>query len=83
MDYSSLKCLPAETLKQRLQEALDAQHRLMLGDQDVSVTTRDGRRVQYTEANASKLQQYINALQQALDARKGRVRRGPIYLGVC
>lgn len=56
---------------QQLQEAKAALHNLMTGKAVVSLQ-RDGRRVEYTPANKSQLQSYINQLESELNARSTR-----------
>lgn len=56
---------------QQLQEAKAALHNLMTGKAVVSLQ-RDGRRVEYTPANKTQLQSYINQLESELNARSTR-----------
>lgn len=56
---------------QQLQEAKAALHNLMTGKAVVSLQ-RDGRRVEYTPANKSQLQSYINQLESELNSRSTR-----------
>lgn len=78
---SALALLPIETLRTRLNEALDAQHALAMGRRVVLATTTTGQRVQYSEGNSGELRLYITALQNAILAKgSGRVARQPVYL---
>ena len=70
--------LTIEQLQTRLSEALDAQHRLMLGEQAVQVRDSDGSMVSYSAANASRLSQYIAWLQAELRALQSPLARAPI-----
>jgi predicted house-cleaning NTP pyrophosphatase (Maf/HAM1 superfamily) len=59
----------------QLQEARDALHRLVTGTSTVSIQ-RDGKKVEFAQANRSDLERYINQLEVQMGAGHGR-RRGP------
>lgn len=59
----------------QLQEARDALHRLVTGTSTVSIQ-RDGKKVEFAQANRSDLERYINQLEVQIGAGQGR-RRGP------
>ncbi len=51
--------MPTLTAAQRLVEAEDALHQLMIGESARVVVDQNGERVEYTAANAGKLRAYI------------------------
>jgi hypothetical protein len=51
---------------ERLKEAENALHQLMIGGQPVEVRDQNGEAVKYTPANASRLRAYIAELKQQL-----------------
>jgi predicted house-cleaning NTP pyrophosphatase (Maf/HAM1 superfamily) len=59
----------------QLQEARDALHRLVTGTSTVSIQ-RDGKKVEFAQANRSDLERYINQLEVQMGTGQGR-RRGP------
>lgn len=61
----------------QLAEAQDAYHRLMIGESEVTIQQKDGRKVQYKEASSGKLLAYINHL-KALIAGRTRSGKGAI-----
>lgn len=58
-----------------LDEARAALHKLITGRSAISVTHRDGRRVEYTQANRRDLESYISSLEKSLG--QSTRRRGP------
>lgn len=54
------------TLQLRLTEAENAYHQLMLGQQIVMIRDSNGEQIQYSNASASKLAQYITTLRSQL-----------------
>jgi len=65
------------TLQQRLQAAEEAYHALMIGESARVVVDANGERVEYTAANAVRLEAYIEKLKIQI-ANAGRpARRGP------
>jgi len=60
-----------ETIKQKLAEAQKAYHDLMLGQQVRVFVDQNGERVEYTAANASRLQAYIQSLLSLLNSPTG------------
>lgn len=79
---AALASLDLDTLKTRRTEALNALHRLAMGDNEVSVNM-DGVQVTYTEANQKRLESYVNRLQSAitLKERGSTVSRAPLFPG--
>ncbi|MGF6692664.1 gpW family head-tail joining protein [Metapseudomonas resinovorans] len=59
----------------RLQEARQALHLLITGQSTVSIQ-RDGKRVEFAQANRGDLEKYINLLEVEAGAANPR-RRGP------
>lgn len=59
------------TLQQMLAEAEAAYHALMTGSMAVSVT-KDGRRVDFSRADADKLRNYIDNLKAQLGIKTNR-----------
>lgn len=53
--------MPTKTVEERLLEAEDALHLLLLGTQEVEVQY-EGTRVKYTQANIAELRRYIAML---------------------
>ena len=66
------------TLQTRLTEAEDAYHRLMLGAKEVSVTIGGYGATTFAQANAEKLEQYIEKLKSQISRLNGQPRRGII-----
>ena len=66
------------TLRLRLNEAEEAQHRLMLGQQEVEIRDSNGETVKYSAANASRLREYIAMLNAQIQAQIRPPMRGPI-----
>ena len=66
------------TLQGWLAEALLAQHRLAIGQQEVSVSY-EGKSATFTPADAYRLDAYVASLQQRIAEMTGaRRRRGPV-----
>ena len=63
------------TLAQKLVQAEDAYHRLMIGGQPLVVVDQNGERVEYTRANSAQLRAYILELQRAI-ASNGSASNG-------
>lgn len=68
-----------ETLKQRLVQADEALHALMLGEKEVQVTHGTGRSVTFTATSYTRLQQYIAQLKADIARLEGRRGRKPMY----
>ncbi len=66
-------------LRQRLQEAEAALHRLMIGEMEVTVSVTGYGATNYTRANRSELERYISQLKVQIAKKTGRPKRGPIY----
>lgn len=62
------------TVQERLTQAEDAYHQLMLGQSARVVVDQNGERVEYTPANSTKLAAYITELKRQL----GTVTSGPM-----
>ena len=60
----------------RLTEALDVRHQLMLGQKAVTVSSAGGKSITYNQANLGLLDQYIAQLRASLGLPTGY--RGPI-----
>ena len=54
------------TLAEKLTEARDAYHRLMIGEAAVDYTDQSGERVTYTRVSAPRLAAYIRDLEQQI-----------------
>lgn len=67
------------TLQEKLAQAEDALHQLMLGTRTVSLSYGE-RRVQYTEANRKDLETYIARLKRQIAGKPAR--RGTLHYGV-
>ncbi|GAP76984.1 hypothetical protein W04_3563 [Pseudoalteromonas sp. SW0106-04] len=65
-----------EILAIQLQEAKDAYHALMTGQQVVSFA-RNGRQTQFSQANKQELKSYIMELEREIHGNTSR-RRGPM-----
>ena len=65
------------TVQQRLSDAKEALHALILGESVVSVTVLGGRTNQYKAADESKLRRYIQELEAEIGIN-GSGYRGPI-----
>lgn len=66
------------TTQSLLDEAKAAYHQLMIGGSARVVVDGNGERVEFTAANASRLQAYITQLENQLAAENGTSRpRGP------
>lgn len=74
--------LSSQTLSQLqtwLAEAQVAYHKLLIGGKQASVSFGAGKSVTYTQADATKLQAWINSLQAEIDARGGTTtKRAPV-----
>lgn len=66
------------TLQTRLAEAEDAHHQLMMGAKEVSVSIGGYGATTYAQANAEKLEQYIEKLKSQIARANGTARRGVI-----
>jgi hypothetical protein len=65
------------TTQQKLTEAENAYHDLMMGRAVRVVVDQNNERVEYTTANASRLYAYIAALKQQLATGKDAFRTAP------
>ncbi len=68
------------TLQTRLAEAEEAQHQLMMGAKEVSVSIGNYGSTTYAQANAEKLEQYIEKLKSQIARLSGTARRGVIQV---
>jgi len=66
------------TLAQKLVQAEDAYHRLMIGGQPLVVVDQNGERVEYTRANSAQLRAYILELQRAIASNGSTPTTGPM-----
>lgn len=60
------------TLQEKLTQAEDAYHKLMLGQTVVEVRDSNGETIRYTTANANRLATYIQELRRQLGGTSGR-----------
>lgn len=67
--------LDIETLKQRLAEAEEAYHRLLIGDKEVSVTVGSFGSTTYNQINIGQLEKYISSLKAQINQAQGRASR--------
>lgn len=65
------------TAAQKLVQAEDAYHRLMIGGQPSVVVDRNGERVEFTRATAAQLMAYIELLRMQV-AGTASSSRGPL-----
>ena len=79
---TALLSLGLETLQARQTEAMDALHRLNIGDRVVSVATNSGNKAEYSQVNIDALRAYITDLQNAISAKKrgDTATRRPVYI---
>jgi gpW len=68
------------TTAQKLVQAEDAYHRLMVGGQPLVVVDQNGERVEYTRANSLQLSAYIAQLRREL-ASPGSTTSLPVSFG--
>ena len=68
------------TLRQRLLEAEDALHRLMIGELEVTVSVGGYGATTYAQTGINKLNAYISKLKSEIAAIEGRPRRGPLFM---
>ena len=66
------------TAAQKLVQAEDAYHRLMIGGQPLVVVDQNGERVEYTRANAAQLRAYILELQRLIASNGTTTASGPM-----
>jgi len=66
------------TTQQKLDAAEAAYHDLMTGRSARVVVDQNGERVEFTAANASRLQAYINTLQAQIAGQSATQARGPL-----
>ena len=64
-----------DVLKQRLMEAEDAYHKLMIGEKEVSVSVGNFGSTSYNRTNISQLEKYISALKTQINKVEGRASR--------
>ncbi len=64
-----------DVLKQRLTEAEDAYHKLMIGEKEVSVSVGNFGSTSYNQTNISQLEKYISALKTQINKVEGRASR--------
>lgn len=68
-----------ETLRQRLDEAETALHRLILGELEVTVSVVGFGATNYSQTNRDQLERYIAKLKSDIAKHTGLARRGPIF----
>ncbi len=68
------------TLRQRLQEAEGALHRLMIGELEVTVSVTGYGATNYNSVNRHQLEAYISQLKAMIARKTGRPKRGPVYI---
>ena len=66
-------------LRQRLQEAEAALHRLMLGELEVTVSVTGYGATNYNSVNRHQLEAYISKLKAQIAKHTGRPSRRPIF----
>lgn len=64
-----------DVLKQRLVEAEEAYHKLMIGEKEVSVSVGNFGSTSYNQTNISQLEKYISALKTQINKVEGRASR--------
>ena len=69
-----------DVLKQRLMEAEEAYHKLMIGEKEVSVSVGNFGSTSYNQTNISQLEKYISALKTQINKVEGRASRRVIKL---
>ena len=69
-----------QTLRQRLQEAEGALHRLMMGELEVTVSVTGYGATNYNSVNKHQLEAYIAQLKVHIAKKTGRSRRGPLLI---
>jgi len=67
------------TLKQRLLDAENALHRLMIGELEVSISVGGFGTTSYAQTDIAKLKTYIAELKMDIAKSQGRPRRKPIF----
>lgn len=67
------------TLQARLDAAEEAYHQLMVGNSARVVVDQNGERIEFTAANAARLQAYIAKLQFQLD---NSTQKGPLGITI-
>ncbi len=67
------------TLRERLAEAEDAMHNLMIGEREVSVTVSDYGATTFSQVNRKDLERYISDLKNQIGTLTGNGARRPIY----
>lgn len=68
------------TLRQRLLEAEDALHRLMIGELEVTVSVGGFGATTYAQTDINKLNAYISTLKSQIAAIEGCPRRAPLFM---
>jgi hypothetical protein len=69
--------IPLDTLKQWLNEARAALHKLQTGSLEASVSFGPSKSVSYTAANIDELRRYINDLTTEIDERENCGKPSP------
>ena len=64
-----------DVLKQRLMEAEEAYHKLVIGEKEVSVSVGNFGSTSYNQTNISQLEKYISALKTQISKVEGRASR--------
>lgn len=65
------------TTQQKLNEAIAARHKLLIGTQTVSLSMADGSQLQYTPAQLPALERYIAELRRELAVAAGTATAVP------
>lgn len=63
--------LDIATLRQRLAEAEEAYHKLMIGEKEVSVSVGNFGSTTYNQASLSALEAYISSLKEQISTAEG------------
>lgn len=69
-----------ELLRERLFEAENALHRLMIGELEVTVSVGGYGATTYAQSDINKLNAYIAKLKTEIAAKERRPRRGPLFM---
>ena len=69
-----------DKLKQRLEEAEIAFHKLLTGEREVSVSVSDFGTVTYGQAQTKVLEKYITHLKSQVARLERRPRRQPLWM---
>jgi hypothetical protein len=78
-EYYSMTTTPLPVLRQRLHDAEEALHRLMMGELEVTVSVTGYGATNYNSVNRHALEAYISKLKAQIAKQSGRPTRGPIF----